>query len=148
MTTIEQKSLWRLLLVSAILLLLVYGVSLSICFVYFIRDYSSLKEHVEGLKERVERLEKDRVTARATAMPLGDHTQREADRLMHENLQKVTSSRSRYKMRIHPLPHMHGHTSVRPQREYQQVAGNYYNSSQIVCLFFHCVNKLLFKNIS
>ncbi|XP_078378824.1 uncharacterized protein LOC144661971 isoform X2 [Oculina patagonica] len=75
----EKSSPLRLLVALAIVLLVVYCVSLSVFLVYLMRDYSLLKEHVQDLRGRVVSLEADRVAARATATvsPSGDRKRRE-----------------------------------------------------------------------
>ena len=75
----EKPSPLRFLLALAIVLLVVYCVSLSVLLVYLMRDYSLLKEHVQDLRGRVVSLEGDRVTARATTvLPSGDRKRRES----------------------------------------------------------------------
>lgn len=75
----EKSSPLRLLVALAIVLLVVYCVSLSVFLVYLMRDYSLLKDHVQDLRGRVVSLEADRVAARATATvsPSGDRKRRE-----------------------------------------------------------------------
>ena len=69
----------RLLVALAIVLLVVYCVSLSVFLVYLMRDYSLLKEDVKDLRGRIVSLEADRVAARATSTvsPSGDRKRRE-----------------------------------------------------------------------
>lgn len=75
----EKSSSLRLLVALAIVLLVVYCVSLSVFLVYLMRDYSLLKEHVQDLRGRVVSLEADSVAARAraTVSPSGDRKRRE-----------------------------------------------------------------------
>lgn len=77
----EKSSPLRLIVALAIVLLVVYCVSLSVFLVYLMRDYSVLKEDVKDLRERVVSLEADRVAARATATvsPSGDRKRRETE---------------------------------------------------------------------
>lgn len=83
----EKPSPLRFLLALAIVLLVVYCVSLSVFLVYLMRDYSLLKEHVQDLRGRVVSLEGDRVTARATTvLPSGDRKRREN---IESNLQVI-----------------------------------------------------------
>lgn len=62
----------KFLLVLAIVLLVLYCVSLSVFFVYFIREYSLLQQSVQDLRSRVVSLEERRVTTRATVSPSGN----------------------------------------------------------------------------
>lgn len=73
----EKSSPLRLIVALAIVLLVVYCVSLSVFLVYLMRDYSVLKEDVKDLRKRVVSLEADRVAARATVSPSGDRKRRE-----------------------------------------------------------------------
>ena len=73
----EKPGPLRFLLALAIVLLVVYCVSLSVFLVYLMRDYSQLKQHVQGLRSRVASLEKSKVTARATVSPSGGKKSRE-----------------------------------------------------------------------
>lgn len=75
----EKSNPLRLLVALAIVLLVVYCVSLSIFLVYLMRDYSLLKEDVKDLRGRIVSLEADRVAARATSTvsPSGDRKRRE-----------------------------------------------------------------------
>ncbi|CAH3182348.1 unnamed protein product [Porites lobata] len=62
----EKPGPLRFLLALAIVLLVVYCLSLSVFLVYFMREYSLLKQSVQDLRSRVVSLEERRVTARAT----------------------------------------------------------------------------------
>ena len=75
----EKSSPLRLLVALAIVLLVVYCVSLSVFLVYLMRDYSLLKEDVKDLRGRIVSLEADRVAAGATSTvsPSGDRKRRE-----------------------------------------------------------------------
>jgi len=75
----EKSSPLRLLVALAIVLLVVYCVSLSVFLVYLMRDHGLLKEDVRDLRERIVSLEVDRVAARATptVSPSGDRKRRE-----------------------------------------------------------------------
>lgn len=75
----EKSNPLRLLVALAIVLLVVYCVSLSVFLVYLMRDYSLLKEDVKDLRGRIVSLEADRVAARATSTvsPSGDRKRRE-----------------------------------------------------------------------
>lgn len=75
----EKSNPLRLLVALAIVLLVVYCVSLSVFLVYLMRDYSLLKEDVKDLRGRIVLLEADRVAARATSTvsPSGDRKRRE-----------------------------------------------------------------------
>lgn len=74
----EKSNPLRLLVALAIVLLVVYCVSLSVFLVYLMRDYSLLKEDVKDLRGRIVSLEADRVAASATSTsPSGDRKRRE-----------------------------------------------------------------------
>ena len=73
----EKPGPLRFLLALAIVLLVVYCLSLSVFLVYFMREYSLLKQSVQDLRSRVVSLEERRVTARATVSPLGNLKTRE-----------------------------------------------------------------------
>ena len=75
----EKSSPLRLLVALAIVLLVVYCVSLSVFLVYLMRDYSLLKENVKDLRGRIVSLEADKVAARVTPTmsPSGDRKRRE-----------------------------------------------------------------------
>lgn len=87
----EKSSSLRLLVAFAIVLLVVYCVSLSVFLVYLMRDYSLLKEHVQDLRGRVVSLEADSVAARAraTVSPSGDRKRRENRESDVQVMQKV-----------------------------------------------------------
>ena len=75
----EKSSPMRLVVALALVLLVVYCVSLSVLLVYLMRDYGLLKEDVKDLRGRIVSLEADRVAARATTTvsPSGDRKRRE-----------------------------------------------------------------------
>lgn len=75
----ERQRPLRFLVALAIVLLLVYCVSLSVFLVYLMRDYSLLKQHVQDLSSRVDSLSESRVTTAAgtSVMPAGNHKQHE-----------------------------------------------------------------------
>ena len=73
----EKPGPLKFLLALAIVLLVVYCVSLSVFLVYFMREYSLLQQSVQDLRSRVVSLEERRVTARATVSPLGNLKTRE-----------------------------------------------------------------------
>lgn len=77
----EKSSPLRLLVALAIVLLVVYCVSLSVFLVYLMQDYTLLKEDVKDLRGRIVSLETDRVNvaarAKATVSPSGDRKRRE-----------------------------------------------------------------------
>ena len=75
----KKSSPMRLLVALAMVVLVVYCVSLSVFLVYLMRDYSLLKEDVKDLRGRIVSLEVDRVAARAkaTVSPSGDRKRRE-----------------------------------------------------------------------
>ena len=75
----EKSSPLRLIVALAIVLLVVYCVSLSVFLVYLMQDYTLLKEDVKDLRGRIVSLEADRVAARAktTVSPSGDRKRRE-----------------------------------------------------------------------
>jgi len=73
----EKPGPLRFLLALAIVLLVVYCLSLSVFLVYFMREYSLLKQSVQDLRSRVVSLEERRVTARATVSPSGNLKTRE-----------------------------------------------------------------------
>lgn len=73
----EKSGPLRFLLALAIVLLVVYCLSLSVFLVYFMREYSLLKQSVQDLRSRVVSLEERSVTARATVSPSGNLKTRE-----------------------------------------------------------------------
>jgi len=80
----------RFLLALAIVLLLVYCVSLSVFLVYLMRDYSLLKQHVQDLQGRVDSVQKGSVTSRATILPSGDYKPRENRESKLQETQQVS----------------------------------------------------------
>lgn len=85
----EKSSPLRLLVALAIVLLVVYCVSLSVFLVYLMRDYSLLKEDVKDLRGRIVSLEADRVAAGATptVSPSGERKRRENKESNHQVMQ-------------------------------------------------------------
>ena len=89
-----KTSSLRLLVALALVLLLVYCMSLSAFVVYLMRDYNELRHYVQDLRGRVVLLEKGTVNAsKTTVPPSSTQDQRENKDKRPQVIQQVQNNR-------------------------------------------------------
>lgn len=99
MASIEKQGPLRFLVALAIVLLLVYCVSLSVFLVYLMRDYNLLKRHVQDLRSRVDSLaEQGKVETGALSMSTNYHKPRENKESKLHQAQQVSKYHLRKQM--------------------------------------------------
>ena len=88
----EKQGASRFLVSLAIVLLLVYCVSLSVFLVHLMRDHGLLKQHVQDLQSRVNSLTEGRVSTGEVVLASGDHkpTNENKESKLHEAQQVGT----------------------------------------------------------